>query len=79
MADRDKALSIFLMILIGVPAIAMLSMVDFRHMPFNELIITVAVGLGGILWVLIRALSLRSLTAEKAKAKAETNMRVNQN
>ncbi len=70
MADRDKALSIFLMILIGVPAIAMLSMVGIRHMPFNELIITVAVGLAGILWVLIRVLSLRSLTAKKGRSKS---------
>ena len=79
MADKDKTFSIFLMILIGVPAIAMLSIAGIRHMPFNELIITVAVGLAGILWVLIRVLSLRSLTAKKEEAKAETNKCANQN
>ncbi len=75
----DKAFNIFLIILIGVPAIAMLSTVGIRHMPFNELIITVAVGLAGIIWVLIKALSSRSLTAEKADIKAKTNKCANQN
>ena len=79
MADKDKSFNIFLMILIGVPAIVMLSIVGIRDMPFNELIIAVAVGLAGIIWVLIRALSLRSLTAEKADIKVKTNKCTNQN
>lgn len=68
----DKPFNILLIILIGVPAIALLSMVGIRHMPLNELIITVTIGSAGILWVLIRALSLRSLT-EKTETKTETN------
>ena len=75
----DKVFNILLMILIGAPALAMLSMVGIRHMSLNELIITVAFASAGLIWVLIRALSLMSLTTEKAAIRGKTNKYDNEN
>jgi len=55
---RDKVLEIFLMILFGVGGIAVLLLALVLPMPVSERITTILIGSIGILWVLVRAVSL---------------------
>ena len=62
---NDKAFNIFLIIIIGVPAVALLLISLSRQMPANQMVLTIIVSAAGLIWVFIRALSLRSFPDRK--------------
>ena len=74
---EDRAFNIFLMIIIGMPGIAILVVAATRPMPLAEMFLTIAIGLAGLFWVLIRALSLKSLPAEKVQVETGAETRHN--
>lgn len=57
---RDRALSVFLMLLFGAGGIAVLVLAWVRPMPLTERILAVSVGSVGVIWVLGRLLWLRA-------------------
>lgn len=61
---RDKSLDIFLMVLIGMPGIAILVVACTRPMLMTERILAISIGLAGLFWVFTRALLLKSMPAE---------------
>jgi len=60
----DKSLDIFLMVLFGIGGITVLIVAWAQPMSVPERILTIAIGSIGLLWVLGRALSLRSRLAK---------------
>jgi hypothetical protein len=58
---KDKSLDIFLMVIFGIGGIAILIMAWAQPMSLAERILTISVGSIGLVWVLVRALWLRSL------------------
>jgi hypothetical protein len=71
MIEDKRAFNIFLMILIGIPAIILVCVASTRHSSLSEFIVAIFVGMAGIIWVLYRALSLKSLSTENADIKTE--------
>ena len=61
---RDKGLSIFLMVLLGMGGIAILVLAWTRPMPLFDRILTSSVGSIGLGWVVIQALFLTSVRSE---------------
>lgn len=59
----DKTLDRFLIGLFGTGGATILALAWVQPMPLSERILTTVIGATGILWVSIRLLRLRSLTA----------------
>jgi hypothetical protein len=68
-AMRDKSLDIFLMVLIGMPGIAILVVACTRPMLITEMILAISIGLAGLFWVFTRALLLKTMPAETGTEK----------
>lgn len=62
---RDKALDIFLMALFGMGGITILVLACVQPMPIAERILTVFIGLMGLLWFLSRVPLLGALLAKR--------------
>ena len=63
-SNRDKSLDIFLMVLFGMGGIAVLTLAWTQPMPLPEKVLATSIGVIGLFWVLIRALSLVIMRAK---------------
>ena len=71
----DKSLDIFLMVLFGLGGLAILTLAWVRPMPTSERILTTIIGAIGLVWVSLRALSLKPILAETRNGRSSVSLK----